>query len=211
MNNFKIGDTVRLVDTNNLQQECRPFMVGDEAVVVGAWESTDGTSMIKVTMGGLLVDRAFYAKRFALVEAVEYPVTKSTQKPKNVDIYVGGRTMTLPTGSADRKNYPLAKGCLEYFPAALSGVANISKAGNDKHNPGEPLHHARGKSMDHADCIVRHMLDAGDLLAAIERGDQNVKPQDALNELNQMAWRALALSQEIHEEFGAPLAPGAKK
>lgn len=117
--------------------------------------------------------------------------------------------MTLPTGSVERKNYPIATGCLNYFPAALAGVANVSKQGNDKHNPGQPLHHARGKSSDHADCLLRHLIDTADLLAAYKRGEP-VDVQNILLEVSQMAWRALALSQELHEEFGAPMAPGAK-
>ncbi len=116
---------------------------------------------------------------------------------------------TLPIDSNERKNYPLFRGCLRYFPAALAGVARTSKLGNDKHNPGEEMHHARGKSSDQGDCIVRHLLDVEDLLAALNRGE-NVTQQDILNEVNQMAWRALAFSQELHEKFGAPLAPGAK-
>lgn len=117
---------------------------------------------------------------------------------------------TLPTDSAERKEVPLAEGCLFYFPAALAGVARISKKGNDKHNPGEPLHHARGKSTDHADCIIRHLTDLGDRLAAERRSDLNVHAQGILEEASCLAWRALALSQELHERFGAPLAPNAK-
>ena len=119
--------------------------------------------------------------------------------------------MTLPTDSAERKEYPLYRGVLRYFPAALAGVAKISKAGNDKHNPGEELHHARAKSRDHADCILRHLIDATDLQAALERGDGGITPQDVLSEVSQLAWRVLALSQELHEKYGAPLAPGAKE
>jgi hypothetical protein len=119
--------------------------------------------------------------------------------------------MTLPTDSAERKNYPLFRGCLRYFPAALAGVAHISKLGNDKHNPGEDIHHARGKSTDHGDCIIRHLTDVEDLLAALNRGDDKVTKEDVLLEVNQMAWRVLAFSQELHEKFGSPLAPGAKK
>ena len=111
---------------------------------------------------------------------------------------------TLPTDSAERKNYPLLRGCLNYFPAALAGVAHTSKIGNDKHNPGEPLHHARGKSMDHGDCILRHLMDLEDLIAA------NAEGTSILEEANSLAWRALALSQELHERFGAPLAPAAE-
>lgn len=112
--------------------------------------------------------------------------------------------MTLPTTSKERKDYPLLNGCIRYFPAALAGVALISKKGNDKHNPGEDLHHARSKSMDHGDCIVRHLIDVQDLLKTYDKAA-------ILEEVDQLAWRVLAYSQELHEKFGAPLAPGAKK
>ena len=115
--------------------------------------------------------------------------------------------MTLPTDSKERKEYPLHRGCLRYFPAALAGIAQTSKRGNDKHNPGEELHHARSKSMDHGDCILRHLIDVEDLLAAFRRGDTSVTKEAILTEIDQMAWRALALSQQIHEDLGAPLAP----
>lgn len=121
------------------------------------------------------------------------------------------RNLTLPIDSAERKNYPMLSGCLKYFPAALAGVAKTSKLGNDKHNPGEPLHHARGKSTDHGDCIIRHLTDAEDLIAAFNRTDSSVTPEQILVEANQLAWRALAYCQELHEQFGAPLASGAKE
>lgn len=117
---------------------------------------------------------------------------------------------TLPTDSAARKEIPLAEGCLFYFPAALAGVAAISYKGNRKHNGDAPLHHARGKSTDHADCILRHLLDLGERLAEYERGPDVVDTGVILEEASCLAWRALALSQELHERFGAPLAPNAK-
>lgn len=114
---------------------------------------------------------------------------------------------TLPSDSAARKEYPLYSGLLKYAPAALAGVARHSKLGNDKHNPGEDLHHARGKSMDHPDCIMRHMMDLADLLS---RDDVDV--EELLYEVDAVAWRALMWSQEIHEKYdNAPLAPGARK
>lgn len=107
---------------------------------------------------------------------------------------------TLPTSSKARKDMPLTRGCLDYFPAALAAVAALSKVGNDKHNPGEPLHHARGKSSDHADCIVRHLMDRG-----------TVDPEDHIRHSVKVAWRALALLQEELEAAGeAPLARGAR-
>lgn len=105
----------------------------------------------------------------------------------------------LPTESKARKAIPLARGVLDYFPAALAAVARVSQAGNDKHNPGEPMHHARGKSMDHADCIARHLLERG-----------SVDAEDGLPHSAKLAWRALALLQEELEAAGAPLARGAR-
>jgi len=79
-------------------------------------------------------------------------------------------------------------------------VAKISKAGNDKHNPGEDMHHARGKSSDHADCVLRHLADRG-----------TVDAEDGLRHSGKIAWRALALLQEELEAAGeAPLARGAR-
>jgi hypothetical protein len=104
----------------------------------------------------------------------------------------------LPTGSEARKGIPIATGVLDYFPAAIAAVAEVSKAGNDKHNPGEPLHWARGKSMDQADCIARHLLERG-----------GIDPDTGLRHSAQLAWRALALLQLELEEAGAPMARGA--
>jgi hypothetical protein len=107
-------------------------------------------------------------------------------------------TTHLPTDSKARKDIPLVRGVLDYFPAALAEIAKVSKAGNDKHNPGQPMHHARGKSMDHADCIVRHLVERG-----------SIDADDGQRHSAKMAWRALALLQEELEAEGAPLARAA--
>lgn len=104
----------------------------------------------------------------------------------------------LPTGSQARKDIPLARGLLDYFPAALAAVADLSRAGNEKHNPGEDLHWSRGKSNDHADCILRHLTDRG-----------TVDEEDGVLHSTKVAWRALANLQEELEASGAPLARGA--
>ncbi len=106
----------------------------------------------------------------------------------------------LPTGSEARKGVPLARGVLDYFPAALAEVAKVSKAGNDKHNPGQEMHHARGKSTDHADCILRHLVDRG-----------KVDSETGMRHSAEVAWRALALlQQELEDEGLAPLPRGAR-
>jgi hypothetical protein len=122
------------------------------------------------------------------------------RKPKNAHT-------TLPESSKERKDFPLYSGTIKYFPKALAEVAYICKIGNDKHNPGQPLHHARGKSMDHADCIARHLIDLNEDFGKGVGRDENGVPQVAY-----IAWRALALAQEWYEKnAGAPLAPGAKE
>lgn len=108
---------------------------------------------------------------------------------------------TLPSESAARKAIPITTGVLDYFPDALVEVARVSKAGNDKHNPGQPLHHARSKSTDHADSLVRHMLDRGKI-----DGDTGCRHSA------EVAWRALAMLQEELEAEGlASLPRGARE
>ncbi len=93
------------------------------------------------------------------------------------------RAMLLPSDPAARKDLPITTGVLDYFPLAIAEVARVSKAGNDQHNPGQPLHWAKGKSMDHADCIPRHLIDRGSL------------DTDGMRHSAKLAWRALALLQ----------------
>ena len=95
----------------------------------------------------------------------------------------------LPTGASDRKATPMARGLLDYFPLALAEVARVSKAGNDQHNPGQELHWDRTKSLDHADCIVRHLVDRGTI------------DEDGMRHSAKVAWRCLALLEtELEKE-----------
>jgi hypothetical protein len=113
---------------------------------------------------------------------------------------------TLPQDSEARKRVPLYSGVLRYFPAALAAAATVSRVGNDKHNPGQPLHHARGKSMDHGDCILRHLMDLDEDFGHGKGYDDHGMPQ-----VGYIVWRALALAQEwLEKNEGKPLAPGAK-
>jgi hypothetical protein len=81
---------------------------------------------------------------------------------------------------------PVGTGVLDYFPDALAAVAMVSWNGNEKHNPGEPLHWARGKSMDQDDCLIRHFL---------ERGGWDMSGAVPVRHTAQLAWRALAMLQ----------------
>lgn len=98
-----------------------------------------------------------------------------------------------------RKDFPLARGLLDYFPDALAAVANCSLVSNEKHNPGEPLHWAREKSSDHADALMRHL---------VERGE--IDSDDGILHDVKVAWRALAMLQEELERRGAPRARAAR-
>jgi hypothetical protein len=98
-----------------------------------------------------------------------------------------------------RKALPIVTGVLDYFPDALLAVAEVSKAGNDQHNPGQPLHWSREKSTDHADCVGRHL---------IERGTRDT---DGGRHTAKTAWRILALLQlEIEAERQSNLAQSAR-
>jgi hypothetical protein len=95
----------------------------------------------------------------------------------------------LPTDAKERKAIPLFSGLVRYFPDALVAVAKLSQAGNDQHNPGQPLHWSREKSSDHEDTLVRHLFDAGTL------------DVDGQRHSTKVAWRALAILQlEIEKE-----------
>jgi hypothetical protein len=93
----------------------------------------------------------------------------------------------------------MADGLLDYFPNALAEVARLSKVANAQHNPGEPMHWARGKSTDHANKIVKHLIDRGLL------------DSDGIRHSAKVAWRALAmLQEEIERDTGAPLPRNAR-
>lgn len=111
---------------------------------------------------------------------------------------------SLISNSDVRKQLPIVTGVLDYFPLAIAYVALVSKIGNDKHNPGQPLHWSRHKSDDHIDCAGRHMLERG------AWAEDNGVLHDGM-----LAWRALAnlqlvleekraLGFEIFEPYGGP-------
>lgn len=108
----------------------------------------------------------------------------------------------LPQDDQTRKASPMARGLLDYFPVALAAVAAHSYLANRKHNPGEEINWARGKSSDHADCIMRHLIERGQV-EEVELPDGEVI---LLRASAALAWRALALLQEELEAEG--YAPG---
>ena len=91
--------------------------------------------------------------------------------------------MSVPTDDKARKALPVFRGPVMYFPDALLAVAAVCKAGNDQHNPGQPLHWAREKSTEHMDTAMRHMMD---------HGLGNHQDIDGTWHLAKAAWRLLA-------------------
>jgi Domain of unknown function (DUF5664) len=99
------------------------------------------------------------------------------------------KAMLLTADPVERKGIPITTGVLDYFPLAMAEIAKVSKAGNDQHNPGQPLHWDKTKSLDHADCISRHLIDRGS------------RDSDGMRHSAKLAWRALAqLETELELE-----------
>lgn len=113
----------------------------------------------------------------------------------------GGRLLDRLT-SEERKTYPMCTGLLDYFPDALAEVSHISWLGNQKHNPGMPLHWSREKSADHPDCVVRHMATRTEM--------DTPAPGVKIMHMAEAVWRALAdLQVTLEERDGLSLPPGA--
>jgi hypothetical protein len=115
------------------------------------------------------------------------------QLPQEAPGIIAKKELSSTAGeSAKRKGMPIFQGCFMYFPKALLAIAEHSKKGNDKHNPGLPIHWAKDKSKDHADCIGRHLLDIGPTWDAVD-------PEFGSLHATALAWRALALLETILE------------
>lgn len=137
--------------------------------------------------GGFRVYRRIPVPRQEGMTAPTATVHHSDPAPRVCE--VAKPAIKLPTTPAERKGIPIATGFVDYFPDAVAEVARVSKAGNDQHNPGQPLHWDKSKSTDHADCLMRHFVDRG------------TRDTDGQRHSAKVAWRALALLQvEIESE-----------
>lgn len=122
--------------------------------------------------------------------------TRAARRPKTPVAPV--RDRLIVTSSDERKMYPLARGLLDYFPDACAAVARHSYEANQKHNPGQEMHWARGKSGDHRDCILRHAMRTGLF-------------DGPYRESTALAWRAMAnLQEELENDYKLSLPRGAK-
>jgi len=92
--------------------------------------------------------------------------------------------MRITTDATKRKQTPVATGVVDYFPLALIAIAELSRVGNEQHNPGKPLHWDREKSQDESDALMRHFIERGTI------------DTDGVRHSTKVAWRALALLQK---------------
>lgn len=98
----------------------------------------------------------------------------------------------FPSDDKGRKSVPIFDGAVMYFPKALAAVADVSRIGNEQHNPGKPLHWNRTTSMDQFNTALRHLIDHG---CGFRRDS------DGARHLAKAAWRILAaLELDIEAE-----------
>ena len=120
----------------------------------------------------------------------DYKYTEGVHFDTFQDIEVNN-PVEIKSVAQQRKDTPIYSGVLKYFPLALAEVARCSKAGNDQHHKGEPLHWDRSKSKDELDALTRHLID------------HSVNPvdTDGILHLAKCAWRSLAaLEKHIENE-----------
>lgn len=94
------------------------------------------------------------------------------------------KSPSLTTDAKERKQIPIASGFVDYFPLAMAAVAELSRIGNDQHNPGKPLFWDRSKSGDEGDALMRHFIERGTI------------DTDGVRHSAKVAWRAMALLQK---------------
>lgn len=136
-----------------------------------------GDGLLLSNLLGDYLDGSYEPNNFELDYSVVQP--EDTTPPPD--------KMYLSEDPQERKDTPITSGVLDYFPLAIAAVAQCSKVGNDQHNPGQPLHWAKGKSTDHADCIARHLID------------RHTNDTDGVRHVTKLAWRAMALLQTVLE------------
>ena len=157
------------------------IMVGDELIVEDncIFHTLHGERVTVIEVRALSVKvRDARGLRWVLYRTSVSPATTAPEVPP-----------LLPHDSAERKTIPLYSVLFGYFPDAMVALAKHSYESNEKHNPGEELHWSRGKSDDHRDAAMRHLVE-GDYVGLL--------------------WRAAALLQLELESQGHAVAPLAR-
>lgn len=183
MSELKIGDTVRILKLNS-------SFTGTTGTVVSFPQP--GLAWVHPEILPRDSEICFKLEELQSLMGEFYREEKDESLEKNRVRGPGGaptRATTLPNDPAQRKEYPIASGVLDYFPDAIVAISKISKAGNDQHNPGLPLRWTRSKSGDESDTCIRHFLQRGTL------------DTDGMRHTAKAAWRMLAILQkEIESE-----------
>ena len=97
-----------------------------------------------------------------------------------------------------KSEWPVWDYMFKYFPLAFLEEVRVAVLGNKQHNAGQPLHWARGKSMDQLNTALRHLFDY-----AKAKADGVTVPRDAKGSaaLAQAIWRLKAqLQLDLEEE-----------
>jgi hypothetical protein len=174
----------------------------DQSIVCKVCESESKMTKAEMFRAYTNIKTAQANARLPISDFVFIPVDDSIKEPLS-GISAGIREVeekvkvheksTLSNTSQIRKDSPVFSGVMMYFPEALMELSRHSKTGNDKHNPGQPLHWEKDKSKDHADCVARHLIDIGPNWndTDIETGSYHATA---------LAWRALALLQTVLEK-----------
>lgn len=166
--NIKKGDRVRIKDTENIRS-WYPQYIGEEFIIdYDEKDEEDFQEFLKGKTSTAICDK------------------KNTYC---INYLLGDLELVKAAKTTSRKEYPIFNGLLKYFPDACLYVAHVSKVANDQHNPGEPMHWAKEKSIGSGDELVRHLMD------------KEVFDTDGLRHRGKAAWRALELLQrEIENE-----------
>jgi hypothetical protein len=181
---FKVGDKVRYV----------------KAGVFDRW-SKDWAAMAGLTLGGIykVVDVDEVSVRVhedarGLALAVEHFELANDEPTPGVVVVADSFTAPkgLPTEAQQRKDIPVYSGFIKYFPLAIAAVAELSRKGNDQHNPGKPLHWDRSKSGDELDAQSRHLLDMAST-------GEDAADTDNVYHATKNAWRSMANLQKLLE------------
>lgn len=153
------------------------FKLGEKVIVTG-----DNMSDSQVGKSGIIseIDLIYeYPYRVDTINGSKYWSTV-----KKIDV---SKLVQKCINTETRKCMPIFSGVISYFPDALLEVSKVSKAGNDQHSPGEPLHWDRSKSTDELDALTRHLVD---------HAKGNEFDYDGIRHMAKVCWRSLAYLQK---------------